>query len=54
MNALKRRLDAILARLVSNEALDREQQRRGLDHEKRITVLERKIGKRLPTLGADE
>lgn len=54
MRALKRRVEAILARLVSNEGLDREQERRGRDHERRIAVLERKIGKRARTLDADE
>lgn len=54
MNALKRRVDAILARLVSNEALDREQQRRGFDHEGRIRKLERQMGQRVRTLDAEE
>jgi hypothetical protein len=54
MRVLRKRLDAILVRLISNEALDREQQRRGLDHERRIQALERKVGKRVKTLDADE
>jgi hypothetical protein len=54
MRGIKKRLDAILARLVSNEALDREQERRGRDHERRITKVERQIGKRVETLDADE
>ncbi len=54
MRGIKKRLDALLARLVSNEALDREQERRGRDQEGRIARLERQIGKRVKTLDADE
>lgn len=54
MNALKRRVEAILVRLASNEALDREQSRRGLDHERRIQVLEREIKECVKTLEVED
>lgn len=54
MDALRRRLDAILDRLKGNEREDRGLSSRLDRLEKRVDAAERKIGKRVKTLDADE
>jgi RimJ/RimL family protein N-acetyltransferase len=54
VEGLRRAVRSILARLKRNEGLDTGQGKTFRDHERRIAVLERKIGKRVNTLDADE
>ncbi len=54
MRALKKRLEATIARLVSNEKDDRSQSRRLDELERRMADAERKLEKRVKTLDAEE